>query len=54
MYRLRENGYERIDRSEIPELVSLEIDVLTRCVLLAQTSRLEAIDEFRRTIQNPK
>lgn len=48
--RLREHGYEKILSSEIPELANLDIDLLTRCVLMAQTSRLQAIDEFRQKI----
>ena len=47
LYRLRENHYEKISRSEIPELATLDIDLLTRCVLIAQTSRLEAATAFR-------
>ena len=50
LYRLRENGYERIDRSEIPELATLDVAHLSRCVLLAETSRLEAAREFRKGI----
>ncbi|WP_396135741.1 Uma2 family endonuclease, partial [Chamaesiphon sp. VAR_69_metabat_338] len=38
LYRLREDGYVQIERSEISELTSLDIDLLTRCVLMAQTS----------------
>jgi Uma2 family endonuclease len=59
LHRLREQGYERIYRSEIPELADLDIDLLTRCVLMAQTSRLQAIsssypqgvDQFRQGIR---
>lgn len=47
LYRLRETHYEKISRSEIPELATLDIDLLTRCVLIAQTSRLEAAKAFR-------
>jgi Uma2 family endonuclease len=47
LHRLREQGYDRISRSEIPELADLDIDLLTQCVLMAQTSRLPAIDQFR-------
>jgi Uma2 family endonuclease len=50
LYRLRVNGYERIDRSEIPELSTLNLAHLSRCVLLAETSRLEAAREFRKGI----
>lgn len=50
LYRLRGNEYERIYRSGIPELAQLDFDLLARCVLIAETSRLEAAREFRRTI----
>ena len=48
LYRLRSNGYGRIDRSEIPELAALSLELLSRCVLMAETSGLEAIRAFRR------
>jgi Uma2 family endonuclease len=48
LYRLRQNQYETIARSEIPELASLDINLLTRCVLMAQTSRLDAATAFRK------
>lgn len=51
LYHLRENGYERINRSEISELAGLDFELLTRCVLIGETSRLEAMREFRREIQ---
>jgi Uma2 family endonuclease len=51
LYRRRDNQYDRITRSEIPELTSLDIDLLTRCVLMAETSRLNAANEFRRAIK---
>lgn len=50
LYHLRDSGYERIDRSELPTLIDLEIDLLARCVLMAQTSRVEAFREFRNAI----
>jgi hypothetical protein len=42
-HHLRENGYERIDRSELPDLKALDLDLLTRCVLQAQTSKVQAV-----------
>ena len=48
LHHLREEGYERISRSEV--LPDLDIDLLTRCVLI--TSRVEAVREFRRQIQD--
>ncbi|HEY9727078.1 MAG TPA: Uma2 family endonuclease [Chroococcales cyanobacterium] len=51
LYRLRAEGYQRIDHSEIPELTELDFNLLTRCVLMAQTSRLEAAKAFRKGIR---
>jgi Uma2 family endonuclease len=51
VYRLRTEGYQRIARSEIPELTDFDFNLLTRCVLMAQTSRLEAVKAFRKGIQ---
>ncbi|RMF66856.1 MAG: Uma2 family endonuclease [Cyanobacteria bacterium J069] len=51
LYRLRSDGYEPISRSEIPELSRLDILLLSRCVLLGQTSRLQAMREFRQGVR---
>jgi Uma2 family endonuclease len=51
LYHLRDGKYDRITRSEIPELTSLDIDLLTRCVLIAETSRLNGANEFRKAIK---
>jgi Uma2 family endonuclease len=51
LYRLRRDDYEQIYCSKIPELVDLDFEVLTRCVLIAQTSRLEAAKEFRHSLK---
>ncbi|HBB33415.1 MAG TPA: hypothetical protein DDZ80_14855 [Cyanobacteria bacterium UBA8803] len=53
LYRLRDRHYDQITHSEIPELATLSIDLLTRCVLMAQTSRLEAASEFRKALKSP-
>ncbi|MBD2092368.1 Uma2 family endonuclease [Microcoleus sp. FACHB-1515] len=50
LHHLREQGYERIYRSELPHLRDLDIQLLARCVLMAETSRIEAYKEFRRAI----
>ena len=51
LYRLRQNHYEKTTRSEIPELASLDMNLLTRCALMAQTSRLEAANAFRNALK---
>jgi Uma2 family endonuclease len=48
LYHLRENTYENIPSSELPGLVDLDIALLTRCVLMAETSTLEAGRAFQR------
>ena len=52
LYHLRDRDYEKIERSEITELATLEIELLSRCVLIAQTSRLEAANTFRNALEN--
>ncbi len=51
LYRLRDGKYDRITHSEIPELTSLDIALLNRCVSIAETSRLNAANEFRKMIK---
>ncbi|WP_271254045.1 Uma2 family endonuclease [Pseudanabaena sp. Chao 1811] len=51
LYRLRDRTYEVISQSEIPELAGLDIELLTRCVSMAQTSRLEAANTFRNALK---
>ncbi|MEG4342706.1 Uma2 family endonuclease [Microcoleus sp. A003_D6] len=48
LYRLQEQGYERIDSSEL--LPELDLSLLKRCILFA--SPLEALKEFRRGISS--
>lgn len=50
LYQLHNGAYELVSRSTIPELHSLDIDLLSRCMLMAQTSRLEAAKTFRQGI----
>lgn len=52
LYRLRNSHYDKVSRSQIPELASLDIALLTRCVLMGQTSRLEAANEFRAALRS--
>lgn len=36
LHHLRDFGYETIDRSELPGLADLDIDLLKRCILMAE------------------
>jgi len=47
LLHLPDRTYKVISQTEIPELAGLDIDLLTRCVTMAQTSRLEAANTFR-------
>ena len=50
LYHLRDGNYELSDRSELPGLNDLDIDLLKRCILMAETDTGEAIRAFRREI----
>lgn len=50
LYHLRENGYQQINRSELPELDRLDINLLQRCILIAETDFAEAVRVFQESI----
>jgi Uma2 family endonuclease len=50
LYHLREGEYERSDRSELTGLQELDIELLSRCVMMAETDEGAAVEEFRRAI----
>lgn len=50
LYHLINGSYEAIDRSELPGLHNLNLDLLRRCILMAETDAGEAIRTFRREI----
>lgn len=50
-YHLREDGYERIERSELPGLNQLDLNLLQRCILMAETNFQEAVRIFRQGLQ---
>nr|RNJ65740.1 MAG: Uma2 family endonuclease [Leptolyngbya sp. IPPAS B-1204] len=47
LYRLGDNGYTRIYKSQIPELAALDFNLLTQCVLVGETDWLEAVLMFK-------
>jgi Uma2 family endonuclease len=51
LYHLHGDRYEPVSRSKIPELAHLDIDLLSRCLLMAETSRLQAAQAFRQGIE---
>lgn len=46
VYHLQEDVYEKVDRSQIPELVEIQLDVLSQCILIGETSRVHACKKF--------
>ncbi|MCY7272211.1 MAG: Uma2 family endonuclease [Phormidesmis sp. CAN_BIN44] len=47
LYHLRQDGYQRIDRSELPGLESLDLDLLKRCILIGEADLGQALKMFR-------
>jgi Uma2 family endonuclease len=50
LYHRRSHGYERIERSELPGLEDLDLILLKRCILMAETDSQEAMLAFVRAI----
>ena len=50
LYHLQNGIYERIDRSQLPGLNDLNLVLLQRCILMAETDTGEAIRAFRREL----
>ncbi len=46
LYHLRSNGYEPVSQSQIPELVTIDIAVLSNCILAGETSIVKASKDF--------
>ncbi|MCY7282626.1 MAG: Uma2 family endonuclease [Cyanobacteria bacterium CAN_BIN43] len=47
LYHLRDNRYESISHSELPGLRDLNIDLLRRCILMAETDFVGAVRMLR-------
>jgi Uma2 family endonuclease len=50
LYHLRTDGYEQISTSELPGFRDLDLALLSRCVLMAETNSNGAITIFARAI----
>jgi Uma2 family endonuclease len=46
-YHLGAGGYSQVSYSQIPELASIDIAELSTCILLGETSRVKAVQQFR-------
>ncbi len=50
VYRLRSQGHKQCDRSELEGLQDLDLDLLRRCILMAETDAGAAIRQFQQAI----
>jgi Uma2 family endonuclease len=50
LHRLGKTGYTQIYKSQIPELANLDIELLSRCVLIGETDWLGAMRTFKTAI----
>jgi Uma2 family endonuclease len=47
VYHLQSDGYQRVSRSQIPALVAIDLAIMAECILIGETSRIEAVERFR-------
>ena len=47
VYHLQSEGYQRVSRSQISALSSIDLAVMAECILIGETSRVEAVERFR-------
>lgn len=47
VYHLQEQDYQQVSRSCIPELETIDLAMLSTCILQGETSRVQAIKQFR-------
>ena len=47
VYHLQSGGYEKIAHSLIPELSAINLTVLSECISVGETSRVDAVNRFR-------
>ena len=50
VYHLRSSGYVRVNHSELPGLESIDLELLSRCILKGETSHLEAAQDWFKLI----
>ena len=50
LHHLRGDEYEQVERSELPGLELLDMNLLRRCILIAETDFAEAVQVFQQSI----
>jgi hypothetical protein len=46
IYCLQADGYQQVSHSRIPALASIDLAVFAECILIGETSRLQAVQQF--------
>jgi Uma2 family endonuclease len=49
VYHWQPTGYQQVDRSQIPPLAAIDLEVLAECILLGETSRIAAANHLLAT-----
>jgi Uma2 family endonuclease len=52
VYHLHSEGYQRVSSSQIPALASIDLGIMAECILIGETSRIEAVKRFRNAHPN--
>lgn len=52
VYHLQSEGCQRVSSSQIPALASIDLAVMAECILIGETSRIEAVEKFRKSHPN--
>ena len=47
VYSLQSDGYQKVNRSQILALAPIDLAIMAECILIGETSRVEAVDRFR-------
>jgi Uma2 family endonuclease len=47
VYSLQSTGYQRVNCSQIQVLASINLAIMAECILIGETSRVEAVERFR-------
>ena len=47
VYHLQSDGYQQVSRSQIPALAPIDLAIMAECIMIGETSRIEAVERFR-------
>jgi Putative restriction endonuclease len=52
VYHLQSDGYQKVSRSQIPALAAIDLELMAECILIGETSRIQAVEKFRAAHSN--